>query len=375
MPHSKDTVAAAREKEQSSATKIQALFRAHLARKRLKIESIEPGIIHVRINGNETFFKRMNIDIEAGRGSRTVHWLSLSNLMFNGQLVGGDELLNPVRAPESKLDEKFGGGLTVFINGGFYNARQFYPNHPEHAPVGPVKRGSEYQGDVVPVPSDYVQHYGVLTINGADMVSAPVLSHHGEGQFDPDLLALPAYQYATISTKGGVPVPPGALFHAGDPNPRAAIAIPHETMPNGRVRLVANISERRGPESDGFKIDEWQALALYLCHLDNKALPGSAINLDGGASVNITVRGAGSPFRIAQDPKGRDSSIFLAFKERGKAEKASVSPDLLIRMFSEASPTVLTRSNSADAETTGEKISSVNEVELESTGDKTTKPF
>lgn len=320
----------------AEATKIQSLFRGYHTRKYLKVGQIQPGIIHVRITGDAHFYNHLNIrGIEGGRGLRTVHWLSFSKLKFNGAVVGGDELLNPISASDAKRREKFGPGLKIYINAGFFNARMFYEAYPEHATVGPANKSGKQQIDIVPIPGDYSFLYGALTIGDSYMVAAPVLVLNGEEQFDTKLLSLPAYQYKTITkgqAAGGIPVPPGALFHAGDPNPRAAIMIPHQDDPHGRIRLVVNITATRGPESDGFKMDEWMYLASRLCQLDDKTKKGSALNLDGGASVVLTVEDDEQLYhRTVQDPSGRDSSTFLRFTPREQHDP--ISPTLLLQMF------------------------------------------
>jgi hypothetical protein len=317
--------------EQKSAIKIQSFIRGWHLRLKLSVNSIDKDIIHIKIKGDASFFERLSITgIDASRGERQLDILSISALFFQGRVVGGEKLINIVSASDKDRETLLGPEKSVYINGGFYNSLCFYTDYQEHSTVGLTKTATHKPEDTIPIPKGYEDVYGILQFSDGSMLSsAPVLTKGSQIKFDIQLLSTLPYQFKTLLSENPPKrCPPGALFHASDPNPRAGITFSDPSKIEGhsalledphtnRVRLTTGLATTRGPKSDGFTMHEWLNTLSRISRM-NKAR-GNALNLDGGKSVVMGVSEKGKKiFEIAQDKSGRESSTFLAFKVKDK---------------------------------------------------------
>lgn len=310
-----------------SAIAIQKYIRAYLVRQQLTVETLATGIVHIQIRGGADFLANIGIfELDTTRGNKQLDILSIAAKYFEGQVVGGHDFFNPVTAGgigdkvSAEFIEFFGQHqTTVYINAGYFNNNgptmdSFYQGYPPYAPVGPTvtNRSNHY----VPLPAEYVDDFATLVFRNGTYVSlAPVLSWPGQAVFDNQKITQTPYQYATLRTAGPDAIcPPGALYHADEPNPRAGIAIPdaHHPINQNRFRIAVATTTDRGPACNGFTLLEWQKVMERLSKLNNP--PGQSMNLDGGSSVNMgVVIKEEKKFEVAQNKTGRYASTFLLF--------------------------------------------------------------
>lgn len=316
--------------ENSSARIIQKIMRGYLVRKEIQIKSVTPGVIHIHIKGHAATLEKIGIyGINSNRGVREINVLSIAPDLFNGRVVGGDRLFNVVKAApkdadsiSSELVSVFGLQKTVYINAGYFNASCYYPSYPNHAAIGCTKTPTNKQSDVVPIPQEYKKDYIRLSFADGSCVSlAPVFTSQGKIYFDDENAYKSQYQAETLLKKRYTQCPPGALYHANIPNPRAGIILPGtiqsdmNTRPNAaqdRIRLAIATSTSRGPYSNGFTLFEWRNTLIRFNQLNVNE--GSSINLDGGSSVVMGVIDEGKKvLELSQEKDGRYCSTFLAF--------------------------------------------------------------
>lgn len=321
----------------SSARMIQKMARGYLSRKEIKIKTIYQGVIHIQIRGNAASLERFGIfGIDPERGSRAVDILSIRPDLFYGRVIGGDKLFNVVKvAPfkvvteldftSTELLEMFGPHTTVYINGGFFNSTCYYKDYPEYATIGSTKTSTNMAKDIIPIPEEYKNDYACLVFNdGSYVSSAPLFSSSGKVAYDANTFKAPQYQFKTLNQRGFKPCPPGALFHAGDPNPRAGISLPgkestgeksHLMTTQNRTRIAVATATSRGSNSNGFTMFEWGNTMTRLSRLNRTE--SSALNLDGGASVVMGVINEGKKiFEVSQNSGGRDASTLIVFSAK-----------------------------------------------------------
>lgn len=251
--------------------------------------------------------------IDAGRADRCVDILSIDPYQYSNHVVGGDAEFNPITATNPERQAVLGGArYNVFINGGFFNFRQFYPGYPTHAPLGAARTHAVLTH--VPIPHGYVDTYHKYSCSdGSFLHSAPLLTKEGQNQFPATQLKQERFRWSGSSM-------PGGLTHASEPNPRAGISYPDNssTRQQGRVRLVAVLATDRSATSNGFTLPEFAALLTRVSRMNTPF--GHALGLDGGGSVALgLVDHQGEyKFLVAQyDETGRACSTMLSFRFTG----------------------------------------------------------
>lgn len=307
-----------------SLIRIQAYIRAANARREILVESLGEGIVHIRVRGNAEVFSRIGIELEnRGTNPRMVDILSIDPKAFTSKAVGGDKLFNPVASTPEDRASLFGNAeKNVFINGGFFNASTSFPEFPEFTPIGPTKTAkNDEELKTIPVPEKYEENYTKITFEDGSYIStAPKLSERGTPQFGISEQSQEKFRYEQVR-EGIVKPKPGDLFHASDPNPRAGISFPGSSAEMeesaGQIRLVTALSTGRGPDSEGFTMQEFSSTMARLDRMN--PVPGDSFNLDGGGSValGITDNQGNMLFQSAQNaPEGRASSTMLVFSKK-----------------------------------------------------------
>lgn len=306
----------------SAAIFLQKRIRGYLVRKKIKVKTIAPGVIHIHIQGGYDTFNSIGIDgIDRLRAYRMVDTLSIDYKLYQSYVAGGCEVINLVQSSNRQRRQFFGCNETVFINASFFNSENYIKGAPEHATFG---QAINYKGDTIPcVPLNpiYAQDYVCMSFNkGGRIACAPLLTHHGIMALDKKKSQHAAYQYSTL---GGRQCPPGSLFHWSDPNPRAAISIPDKHAVNvypkskqDRIRIAISRANSRGPLSNGFTMLEWAHVMSRLSNMNQRQ--GHALNLDGGQSVTMGLMNekGENTFLVSQNEEGRANSTFLAFKKK-----------------------------------------------------------
>ncbi len=327
-----------------AATNLQRIFRGAQTRKKITIKSIGSGVIHTKIHGGEDTFDRVGINIDPIRDknnkvvSRTLNILSADPQLYSISMVGGNKVFNPISSNNKSRKELIGNSsCNIFITGGNFNtlnSGKTFEGHPPYRPIGPTKTK---QADVfIPTPeenkSDYAQIFGD---DGSYISVAPALSKAGKSLFSKSKLNESKYNYETIR-QGKAPMYPGLLYHASDPNPRAAYSAPESppessedepgtstkanlisTAKQDRIRLAVVTSvQPRGSSNDGLRLDEMANVMARISQMDEHS--GTSYNLDGGGSVvmGVTDQDGNLTFHRSQTPGGRAISTMLTVVQK-----------------------------------------------------------
>jgi Phosphodiester glycosidase/IQ calmodulin-binding motif len=307
--------------ETKSAVLIQKIFRGYRQRKKLHVASVEPGIIRIKIRGDNKVFEHIGIQgIDPSREKRIIDILTIDFKMYQGRVVGDEYLFNPVTSSSSERQKSFGSAMCVYINASFFNSNTYFSAYPESATIGPVQTNEHI--DNIPIAKDYKDDYCQVKFKHGDFVTtAPLLAKYGILAIDEKKYISEKYQYDTIR---GKQCPPGSLFHFSDPNPRSAISFPAKGVRasvtnqthQDRIRVVTARATTRGLKSDGCTMFEWARIMTRISNLNAK--PGHALNLDGGASVTMGIAKANGDksFEANQEELGRDNSTYIVYSCR-----------------------------------------------------------
>lgn len=337
------------EKEERANAKMKGFIAGYMLRKQIRVKTIKPGIVHIRIRGSTETFAEIGVEIDNDL-SRWVDVLSIDPNYYHGNAVGGDCLFNPCRdvkkthansnpdedsienEDEKSSDEvrkKVLGSsqFNVFINASFFNAKYGHGNDEkgqrweEHVPIGPTRTASAQK--FIKVPDAYKDYYAKLVFdNGTYLSSSPVLAELGQNKFPQTLLEQNKFKYSSVESKS-VTLKPGDLYHADHPNPRSGIAIPtkHKLKKFGqnriRIATATTTPVRDKDKNNGFSMSEWANVMNRLGNMNRSR--GNALNLDGGGSVamGITDQNGELLVLIAQNKGGRDVSTMLVFNYKG----------------------------------------------------------
>lgn len=258
-------------------------------RRTIRVQALAPGMVSVRLSGDPRAFASVGLraafgphggedDSGASGGTRHLNWIAVDLARYRGGVLAGAGLLDPFDEPAR---------TAVRLNGGYFNyLRRACPLQPEHIPIGPVALAGRRRMPSLAVPARYGPDYrSVCFPDGSCLTSAPMLSESGVAVFAAKAAGNPDYRLpAGFSFDGGGQVPPGCLWHAHDPNPRAGISYPPD-MRKGIARLVAAPMPSRSLLAGGWSLSDFSHAMARLDRLNTPA--NSSLNLDGGESLAL----------------------------------------------------------------------------------------
>lgn len=252
----------------------------------VRVKTIAPGMILVRIAASESGLARLGINFDRQAISRReISYLSIDS-SYQSKLAGSDSLtpLKSMSANAIHAASNTGESENIaYVNGAFFNmANKLSSSAPQYATVGESSVEGK-QMPALPIPPAYEDKYTKVTMgDGSYFHSAPILSKNGSQLFTSQELSEPRFNFDPDANL------PGNLGHAGDPNARSAISLPGAGSVNPRTRLILG-SDSGGAKANsaGYTMSEWAQVTNRLDRLNSS--PGKSVNLDGGAS---TVLGA-----------------------------------------------------------------------------------
>lgn len=311
----------------AAASKIQSAARGFLARQRVKVETLEQGIVHTRIQGSGATFAHVGMpSIDAFNGERRLDIVALRSDKLEGHVLGGDRRYeNAVVDPERNihsmgmvLGRKFPGDRPrAFINGGYYNSQKLSDKTRErHVPIGPTTKAGGVALPSLPIPGHYADRYATVSFpDQSSLTCGPVLSEGGRPVFVDADLENPLYRFQNDVIR------PGELTHSEHPNPRSLISEPGAKSSRDSYRLAVGTNRfdksRGGAMGPGFTMPEWARVASRLDQLNEK--PGRSVNLDGGASSMLGVVGGNLETKLlVNGPDAPTVSTFIAFAPLSK---------------------------------------------------------
>ena len=320
-----DTVADVEQRERAAKLLLQARIRAWIegerVRRQVRVSSPEAGVVHTRIRERQAGEATLADPTSSlGRIQSHLHDDSEYNRL---RILGGASqgtVIGPGEAQGPREVSSFSAGLpqgTAVINGGFF-AHKGHMRSEENAPVEQVSAmtpdqdpatrdylawawqdkfapvGPEGEGrpvgatagrtDDLPIPSEYADVYGQLTVGGSvGLSSGPMLMDRGQKPqipFDEN-----RFKYRLDVGDGAVEDNPrndkvGAMTHAGDKNARAAISIVDGDT------LMHTVVPPEMKSNTGATMQDWQEITAAATRGS-----GSTLNLDGGGSVYMGVVG------------------------------------------------------------------------------------
>ncbi|WP_341958932.1 RHS repeat-associated core domain-containing protein [Pseudomonas sp. RC10] len=293
---------------------------ARRARSAVTVRTIVPGIIAVRVRGDNALFERIGIDLNrAAASERQLAYLSIDQT-YRGKISGGDDFVNLRTLSSADIESvtRKTSTYTAVINGGFFNgSRKLDLGYPAHASVGKNKIDGKAK-PAASVPEHHRGDYVKVKMDDSSYIhSAPQLSTAGTASFTADKMK----RFSRFRFEQKTPTP-GYLNHADQPNSRSAVSLPAQANSKGRTRLAVGLTESRDLTiSPGYTLPEWAAVMSRLDRLDGTAKAGSSINLDGGASSTLAVIGReeGRIFSAALPDGERKIGNFLSFHKRKPA--------------------------------------------------------
>ncbi|WP_298913654.1 phosphodiester glycosidase family protein [uncultured Roseobacter sp.] len=318
---------------------IQALIRRRLVQNQVRVQSEGDGIVGTRIKKQPEGTKPV-----AGEGSalRTIQDNLDQSSVYNQMRVLGGAKKGAVIGPEDKGKPQpvasLSAGLpegTAVINGGFFahqpnmrseegwdpaNAQSSSINDPSFAaflkheelkevgpegvgrPVGPTSTRTDH----LPIPSEYQDYYGQVTVGSeVGLSSGPLLALDGAATHIPSPQNDDRFEYR-VTTEGGLEENPrnkqvGVMTHAGDRNARAAITV------QGDDTIMHTVTPTEMRPQEGVTMEQWQQITMAgagIRQMGETPASGSTLNLDGGGSVFMGVTGA-SPEEMRLVAKGQ----------------------------------------------------------------------
>jgi len=334
--------------EDEAARVIQERFRAlrsaRQVRAQVRVRTEAPGIVGTRIRsakGAGTPSLGVHPDTPLGRIQGNLDSRSEYNRL---RVLGGASrgaVLGPGPGQGPQPAAALAAGVprgTAVINGGFFahtpemrseedmgpalatpeelaNANGYTKAHVHHErlrkvgkegvgrPVGPTGTRSDH----LPIPAEYEEHYGRVTVGGrVGLSSGPMLASQGVPTPLPDD---DRFRYRLDVGEDGdrerLDNPRnqevGVLTHAGDPNARAAISVQGEdsvlhtlTVPSMAPRTGATMKQWQQITAAGAGIRPARAGADPVASAER----ASTLNLDGGGSVYMGIRDRSGAMRV-----------------------------------------------------------------------------
>lgn len=312
----------------ASSSRLCALWRGRSIRQQLRVGSLGPGLVSVRINGDQRFLEKIGLsDAFLGHafkahGRQQLAYIALDESRFTGRVIAdGSRGLALTQMNRADMDDLVSatGRTVVCINGGFFNHHRLAAaDMVECASIG-VSLSHGEKMPHLPLPDGYVDDYIKIHFkDGSLLETAPALSCEGQPLISEEKMREPRYGSSKELTGDRDPVIPGQLRHAREAHPRAAISA--SLSGDGRTRLVVGLDHGRRPLAEkrasdaGYTLLVWSRVMARIDRLETPA--NSSINLDGGGSAAVMVMMPdGSKTTQAQAASGRPIANFLAFVE------------------------------------------------------------
>jgi len=258
----------------------------------IRVKTISEGVISVRITGNNAVFEQVGMDFDRPAAKpRTLTYLSLDNSLYAGKVSGGNAVikLSTASGAEIHAASKAETAPSAYINGGFFNmGGSMAGSSIPYASVGKNLIDGIEKPFAAP-PKNYRDDYVKLTLHDGSFIhTAPELTMSGIPRFSRKKSVSGDYQYFDRETSRV-----GELGHAGDPNARTGISLPHQDNLKGRTRLAIGLNKGRNTftqksDEPGYTMFEWGTIMARLDNMNKSSaseLPAvSSYNLDGGDS-------------------------------------------------------------------------------------------
>lgn len=292
----------------------------------VRVSTLVPGIINVRIDGGSELFNQIGIPLpRAANADRSLSYLSIDST-YKSKISGGDNTITLKRNPLGSIsaDKTLRKSSDIaYINGSFFNMNDDVdPRAREHASIGKNIIDKKEKAHV-PIPLTYRDDYKKLSMDDGSMIySGPALSENGVETFTAKDLKKSRFNYSKNTCF------PGDLGHASEPNNRAGISSPGSQHQNARTRLVIGLAEGRDADSPGYTMPEWATVMARMDRLNANANARS-INLDGGGSTALGVVSSSQGVLMAQGAThnpNRSIGNFIAFyKPNASSQKSWLS--------------------------------------------------
>lgn len=292
----------------------QAVAAGTRARRFFRVHTIAPGAIAVRIQGDADVLARAGFAAQSGGVAgvpRRLAWIALDPARFAGSVTRSDDLMDVHAAPRAR-----DGVTCVRLNGGYFNYRmRASAMAPEHVAIGPQRSGGGRPLPSLPVPEAFADDFREIAFaDGSSISSAPMLSESGRATFADHAAGHDRYRLpAGFDFDNGDQIAPGMLWHAADPNPRAAISVP-SAPGDARVRLVAAPMNDRNHPGTGWRLTEFSHVTARIDRMERPA--NTSLNLDGGESVALMAWTDGVPcLQVSQTPVPRRVANLIEFTD------------------------------------------------------------
>ncbi|WP_353193032.1 hypothetical protein [Pandoraea pnomenusa] len=304
-----------RSPESPAEVRTVALLTGVATRRHLHVKGVAPGLVLVRVAGDEGCFRRVGLDAAfvGQAGYQRLAYVAAAMPRHEGTVLASDTAL---RTMTCFADDMLGASnrrAGALINGAFFNfQRRADAARAEHTPIGAL-RTAQCVHDSLPIPRAYAGDYVRLRLSDDSYIeSTPLLSINGAPVFFPTRCQTDGYRLPDdFSFETGC-IRPGELLHAADPNPRAGISVP-VTSGDEWVRLVVGLACGRGAQTrSGYSLASWSSVMARIDRLGET--PHVSINLDGGNSIALVVSdGKGGRVHIGQPKQDRHIGSALAF--------------------------------------------------------------
>lgn len=309
---------------EEALARIQAIIRARRVREQVRVRQEAPGIVGVRVRNTRpaALGNIAGTPLDAIRqpllGDSEYNHLRVRGGATQGAVLGPGPGQPPERA--AALAQGLPPGAAI-INGGFFahtptirSEENWVPQpipdvydayekastkHDQLAPVGPGGRGrpvgpTSHRADHLPIPSEYVGHYGQVNVGGqVGLSSGPLLTDNDVPRHLP---GDERFQYRIPGDEGRLEENPrnnevGALTHSGERNARAAISTQGEDV------LMHTVTSAAMAPGAGVTMAQWQQMTGSAAG-HGPAAPLTTLNLDGGGSVYMGVTQPGAAPRV-----------------------------------------------------------------------------
>lgn len=323
---------------ETDATQCQSIIRGQQQRKKVSINTVADGIVHVRIQGDAETFSSVGINgLDTSTGPKKLDYLSVSLDKYAGRVAGGDKVYKPVVMNGKQLAHVLRStpdsqSPVAYVNGGYFNSHKRTSSEPAHIPIGKTVIAGQEQR-FLPIPEGFEPDYRTVSFpDGSKLTSGPVLYENGTPQFPPEKMTDKKYQFKPQfepPNTGESPLP-GHLYHADQRNRRSAIIIPgndngEDFKSSHPARLAVSVSGSlvKRAESAGFTMPEWSMTTSRLASMSETGKPAEgaiALNLDGGGSTTMGVINAEGEkileIRATRTPAANIASNFVTYEKK-----------------------------------------------------------
>lgn len=292
------------QKQEDAAKKIQKAWRGHAVRRQVQVKRVEPNtnIVHTKIHRPET---GDFITDKSGSASEIMNLMKKGATYNRLRVAGGSQSMGIFGTSEGQEPQDPGElastvpSQTAVINGGYFvhksglETDQGEKIAKKGLPVGPTSTRTDY----TPVPEPWKQDYGKVTMDEkVGLSSGPLLALNGEQHNVTNDNNDNRFNYKVSGSENSLNKRAGALTHSSDPNERAAISI-------NKDNVIMHTLTSKGKRNLGANMQEWQKITEAGANETTEAgaKKSSTLNLDGGGSVFMGIRGLDNKFtRIAR---------------------------------------------------------------------------